>query len=479
MFTIQFGKAMKRKNSTKIESVGQSYECLLLDNTSIINPTFKIRFDNPSELFEYNYCYVPEFKRYYFITDIISENSVVFYVVCECDVLATFRDDILATKAFVQYSQVAYNASLLDSRLPKGVTSTVKTASITMPEFTKDGTFALTVASASDGETGASQTVLITKFGLSALSHSLFEPDIFESLVQYFTNPMDALISCVWTPYKGSGGGGTVDIMGVVTASGENAPKTVSGSVTVDVELKYSPIASDGDEVYNDYRNCEPFAEHSIFLPGAGLQLLSLAPFIGSGKSEAFNIEVEYNFSPCTGAITYKLKNSENPSPIMIVNGNLGVEVPIAQANRGYGPAVANTALTLGTTAIALEMGVSEGIGNMMKVHSAMSTAKDMMQAMTTTTTVSGSLGAWANAPEDYNTIKVISRYYDISEVPTMINNTIGRPLFKDRLLSDLSGYTQCVGAHVKTWATKQETDMISMYVNNYGTQPYGGFFIE
>ena len=57
----------KRENSTLKPSTAQisegtTLDCLLMDNTSLMNPTFKLNVvGNPVG---FNYCYVPSFERY-------------------------------------------------------------------------------------------------------------------------------------------------------------------------------------------------------------------------------------------------------------------------------------------------------------------------------------------------------------------------------------------------------------------------------
>lgn len=482
MFTIHFGTATKKKNSTKIEAVGDGFPCLLLDNTSIIRPVFKIRWDNPSVLFGYNYCYVPEFKRYYFITDIVSENSVVFLIQCECDVLATFRDGILKTEAFVQYSASNRNASIIDNRIPKLITSTVSANSIfDIPELTSAGSFALTLASAGSGEVGCATTYLLNSSQMASVAERLYDPSFLQQAIDYFTNPMDAVISCTWTPVTtsaGSAGSSTIEIGGQAIGSGNIAKKVVEGKGFLHLTLKYIPNTV-GDEIYADYRNVEPYAEHYIFFPGVGLQQIPILKFIGAGTKQQITIPVSYAVSPCTGAITYKIYSEDAPeNPAMVVTGNMGVSVPVSAKSTGYAPAVANLATTIGRAAVTLAIPEAKVASIGMLAAGAISTA---IQSNVETSSVSGSLGGWATEDSDFSVMRIFSRYYDLSENPLLpgFARTIGKPLFAVKVLDTVRGYVQCVGAHVETWATKEETDMISMYLNNYGTQPYGGCYIE
>ena len=63
----------------------------LKDETSIINPVILIQADNVSG---YNYAYIKEFNRYYFIDDIVSVRTGLWKVKLSVDVLESFQAEI-------------------------------------------------------------------------------------------------------------------------------------------------------------------------------------------------------------------------------------------------------------------------------------------------------------------------------------------------------------------------------------------------
>lgn len=64
----------------------------LRGESSVINPNILIEIDNPSQ---YNYCFIPEFNRYYFISDMVSVRSNLWRLQCVVDVLMSFQEQIL------------------------------------------------------------------------------------------------------------------------------------------------------------------------------------------------------------------------------------------------------------------------------------------------------------------------------------------------------------------------------------------------
>ncbi len=63
----------------------------LRDVTNIINPVILIELN---EIGNYNYCYIPNFSRYYFITDITVIRTGLFAISLMVDVLESFQTSI-------------------------------------------------------------------------------------------------------------------------------------------------------------------------------------------------------------------------------------------------------------------------------------------------------------------------------------------------------------------------------------------------
>ena len=64
------------------------------------------------DISEYNYCYIPEFSRYYFIVGINAQQF--FGIKCEVDVLYTFRDFIKNQQAIIKRNTNYRNDYLAD-----------------------------------------------------------------------------------------------------------------------------------------------------------------------------------------------------------------------------------------------------------------------------------------------------------------------------------------------------------------------------
>lgn len=106
-------------SSSPVEKIGKtltaggSYSCSLKDTTSVLNPTLIIRTSDP--VYNYNYLYIQEFGRYYFINDIKSVNNNVWEISAHVDVLETYKTAILANDAVIKRQRSQYNLYLDDN----------------------------------------------------------------------------------------------------------------------------------------------------------------------------------------------------------------------------------------------------------------------------------------------------------------------------------------------------------------------------
>ena len=91
---------------------GGSYTCTLKDTTSVLNPVLILRTSDP--VYNYNYLYIQEFGRYYFINDIRSVNNNVWEISAHVDVLETYKTAILANSAVIKRQASQYNLYLDD-----------------------------------------------------------------------------------------------------------------------------------------------------------------------------------------------------------------------------------------------------------------------------------------------------------------------------------------------------------------------------
>lgn len=102
----------KRTVSKTLSNEGELQGAVIIDDTSILEPRLKVR-DNGIIMVQYNYCYIADFKRYYYITDITVSNGYIL-IDCKVDVLMSYANEIRALRAVVKRQSTLCNYYLDD-----------------------------------------------------------------------------------------------------------------------------------------------------------------------------------------------------------------------------------------------------------------------------------------------------------------------------------------------------------------------------
>ena len=87
----------------------------LRGETSIKTPVIRIAGDENTVL--YNYAFIDEFNRYYFITDIKAIRNGIWEISFLCDVLMSFKDDILNSYAVINHTYQYDTSDYLSSEI--------------------------------------------------------------------------------------------------------------------------------------------------------------------------------------------------------------------------------------------------------------------------------------------------------------------------------------------------------------------------
>lgn len=74
----------------------------LKDATDVMNPVLVLKTE---DTFNYNYCFVPKFNRYYFVRNIQVTPNHIATITLDIDVLESWKDDILKSKGMINQQQ--------------------------------------------------------------------------------------------------------------------------------------------------------------------------------------------------------------------------------------------------------------------------------------------------------------------------------------------------------------------------------------
>ena len=184
----------KDENSTAQPTGGTSISGLLIEPCSILNPVIKL---NGVTAYSYNYAYIQDFARYYFITDWETADGF-WYIHCNVDPMASFKTAIGNSTQYVLRAAGAQNQYIVDTLYPSTgeMTGAVVELEQGMASYLPDGWFVLNI-------TGSSQSTI----GSYACDWHTFKNVINEMVLKYddnnwWTNLTQGVRNSIWQPFK-------------------------------------------------------------------------------------------------------------------------------------------------------------------------------------------------------------------------------------------------------------------------------------
>ena len=493
--TVTLYSFTKRENSTKRPaSGGTDYSCVLIDDTSLMNPVFKLEIE--SNPIGKNYCYVSDFNRYYFITDITSSQNF-WYISCKCDVLASFKTEIGTGSHYVLRSASDYDGDISDSFYSAKI-SAVK--SITTPAgnlmswrestspYTPHHSYVLGIVGIStsgDKQVGSLCYYHIDEEYLKDfLTYLMDNIDNWSDLTgeysagvqQALLNPMQYIKSCICIPYDppvSSSSGNNIQF-GYYTYSGgankhfkclDNWALTRSKGTTVNIPKH--PQA----ETRGNYLNCQPFSEYVFHFGPWGD--IPLDPMLMQRNTK---LEVGFDIDLTSGDARLIIQGYEHNDDIFFNgNANVGVNINISQISVD---GLAQTQVE--TNSIFSIMGAVGGAVGNPSAGSVIGAAVNVMQAATVgiqdatrldfpVVSGLGNGGSFIPFQESYGNCYLAYKY-----VPIVDENLaeIGRPLCQTKQINTLTGFILCQCADAAIPGTSEEASLINQYLNS-------GFFYE
>lgn len=140
-------------NNSPVEKIGKNLtgshtisDVLLKRDTSILRPVLLV--NSAQDIFTFNYMYISEFSRYYFIDDIRSVHDNLWEISAHVDVLETYKITILANEAVIKRQTQKYNTYLNDPEWKTYAYEQVAAFKFPVTPFNKDLKYILTVAGA-------------------------------------------------------------------------------------------------------------------------------------------------------------------------------------------------------------------------------------------------------------------------------------------------------------------------------------------
>ena len=118
--TIQLGTYTGEKNKINKEfNADWSETGYLREGSDILNPSIMVEAAADT-ICGYNYAYIPEFKRWYFVQNVTSFRQGLTVVTMAVDVLMTYKESIMSSQSIITRSSKMGDGilSLPDDRFP-------------------------------------------------------------------------------------------------------------------------------------------------------------------------------------------------------------------------------------------------------------------------------------------------------------------------------------------------------------------------
>lgn len=199
---VYFYTVTKKRNSTYIPTQATEKNLTLKGDTSIINPVLAIQ-ENYDSYVDFNYFYIPKFKRYYYITNVDFINNIA-YITGTVDSLASYKNDILNSTLYIIRSQSYWNGNIMDSLYPTDSKPTYKTVDFTSPFMTsaykEQGSYIIGKVD-KGANFGALKYSILNYASMVGLIDSLIsKTDGFDELSKSIVNPLQYIKSCKYFP---------------------------------------------------------------------------------------------------------------------------------------------------------------------------------------------------------------------------------------------------------------------------------------
>lgn len=446
----------KEKNSTKIPTGGEVVSCVLKVPTTRLNPTFIL------DMTDTTITHIKWDDRYYFVNDYNHMTNNITEYVCSVDAMGSWKTSIGSSSQYVVRSASEFDTYVIDTMYP----TTTNMGRVAFPISglsdisTDNGTFVLGIMNGiEDTSGGAIAYYAFTPAGLRQFMEFMFDGS-YLAVDKDLVNPSQYIISCMWYPFAISGTSPARVYFGYWAAEHEGTElwanlinensrlQTFIGSVTID---EHPGVADRGK-----YMNCNPYRSAIASVYGFGQMPLDTMYLV---NDQTVNVTIKVDIFTGMGTLVIYTLNAYE-----VIRNQTQFGVPFQLSQFTNSTSIGSR--LLGAVGQGVQA-VGEWIGGGSSVLlSQIGSAGDAYKYKDAKVTSIGSNGDITN----YTFTPVI--LVDYMDVVGDDNARLGKPLFKHRTISSLSGYIKCASVDIEIPATQTEKDMIVSYME-------GGFYYE
>lgn len=448
----------KRENSTKVpETVGESFSCVLRGACGVVAPSLQLTIANPTQ---YNYAYIPDFGRYYFIREWKYADRL-WQCDLEVDVLASYKTLIGASTQYVTRAAYEWDGNIIDNLYPTTTEINLVTTNASNNPFQNvlpNGFYVVGVVNGDETGHGGVCYYMLSEIELNALKSYLFQDvewldidieEITANLQKALIDPINYISSCYWFPLQRQSGDRRVSLpygWWTIPTSFRDIPENAIYQYNFNIDIPKHPLTT----TRGNFLNAKPYTRHTLYVPGFGnfeVDATILANY------ESLLIVLRVDLITGFGFIQVNGVGTGANYQIMQIESQVGVPIELASLRNdkiGLVTSVAGTALDLVTLDF---VGAANGIAN----------AANSLIPKVNSIGSNGSIGI-------YNTVPRL-----VTEFVTPVDDSLehrGRPLCKEKVINTIPGFIIVSDPDVSLPATLEENQRVKNYLS-------GGFYFE
>ena len=432
----------------------------------------------------YNYAYITEFGRYYWVNEITSIGGGLWRVDMSCDVLASFKSAIGSASKYILRCASESDGDVVDMKYPTkaGYTYNGSQISAGMTQAFPYGSYVVGVVSPGEQNGGVNVNTFgsVQVFVLNldemqevknALAPSTYYSGIsdtdLKNLAISIVNPAQYIAWVKYYPFTLTKlPNDTTRITGMMHLG--SLPALGPYELLTESYFKYENTlrmhAHPSAATRGNYLSSEPFTQRYLaWFPMGIIHLPNSARYDVNDTTLTYanKLIIEYYVDIMSGTVDFIVRNSTQKM-IYRTAFPVGVDVPVAQVVSSNPMKVISGAIGLISSGFQAMAGNAVGA-----VGSGASAIADFLTAGV------GEVQAYKPGAGIITTEPVLQLIEQYANIVDDDNLEFGRPLCKVRSISLLSGYIQCAEGDIyAVGATAGELDEISGYLT-------GGFYYE
>lgn len=514
---VKFWTFSKVENSTAIPgavALEVYTDVILKEACSVVNPAIQLQAPMTTNVHRWNYCYITDFLRYYYVSDWIWDGGL-WTAELEVDVLASWATQIGQQRLYVTRAAyladkvtVAAGGNVIDTTYPAtAAQATFNSSAVNNPFYlnvgldTFDGAYIVGIVN-SAATNGSVTYYAFNKAGFRLFCSKLYTyssgwldidvTEISEDLQKALVNPFQYVVSCFYLPVSvtwftnNNIGTAVTDIYFGwwsvnVSVGARIVPYNTLYNFTTSLSIPKHPQAA----TRGNYLNLSPYTYYTLRYYPFGTIDIDTEALAGWSTLDLYT-----DLDVCTGKAVLTIAVNGKNNPLRTIEANIAVQIPTAAVNvdfmslgtKSTGIAAAAAAVSevssgpggffqnIGARAKAFIGNVRTGnwsqIGS--NIKQSVSNIASAAMASKATVELTGQQGTYSIYGTQ--TLTLSGRFLPVVDEDFTHR---GRPLCEVKQINALYGFVQCADADVTIPCTDREKSAIKAYLES-GIYYYG-----